>query len=657
MIGKMLGNRYEILEQIGIGGMSVVYKAKCHLLDRYVAIKVLKEDLTNDEEFIKKFRKESQAAASLSHPNIVNIYDVGYDKIDGKDIHYIVMEYINGKTLKEIITEKGKLSELEALDYSTQIAEALKHAHKNHIIHRDIKPHNIMITEDNIVKVTDFGIARAVTSSTITTTSNVLGSVHYFSPEQARGGYTDEKSDIYSLGIVMYEMLTGKVPFNGETPIGVALKHVQDEIIPPILENPNISPSFNKIILKCVQKRQSDRYQNVDELLVDLKNIYVNKNGVSSDITTDETLDMTKLIPPVSDKILNNENKNKKNNINRNTKGETHTKKKTTVVAIISAFILTSLLFVGYLQLRNSFSNDDYIVTPKLIGISEEEARKKAEDMGFELDIVDRVQSSDFEEGIIISQNVEEGVKIKPGYPIGVVISLGSENVEVPNLVNKSITEAERILKEAGLKLGNNIDYEFHDSIPIDYVISQSIEPYTAIAPNTRVDLVISKGPEVEEAIMIQLVGENVNKAISEIKNLGLAIGDIKYESSDNYAANIVMEQSEEPGSTLKPGTKINLKVSSGPASTPPSDPNVPGGEETPGAEEFSINLTVTPFADKDETEITIIRKQDGDTSTVYTKKHKSTDGTFDIPVTGKKGAVFEVYYDGIFQYSKSIEG
>jgi len=235
--------------------------------------------------------------------------------------------------------------------------------------------------------------------------------------------------------------------------------------------------------------------------------------------------------------------------------------------------------------------------------------------------------------------------------------SLGSENVEVPNLVNKSITEAERILKEAGLKLGNNIDYEFHDSIPIDYVISQSIEPYTAIAPNTRVDLVISKGPEVEEAIMIQLVGENVNKAISEIKNLGLAIGDIKYESSDNYAANIVMEQSEEPGSTLKPGTKINLKVSSGPASTPPSDPNVPGGEETPGAEEFSINLTVTPFADKDETEITIIRKQDGDTSTVYTKKHKSTDGTFDIPVTGKKGAVFEVYYDGIFQYSKSIEG
>lgn len=655
MIGKMLGNRYEILEQIGIGGMSVVYKAKCHLLDRYVAIKVLKEDLTNDEEFIKKFRKESQAAASLSHPNIVNIYDVGYDKIDGKDIHYIVMEYINGKTLKEVITEKGKLSESQTLDYSIQIAEALKHAHKNHIIHRDIKPHNIMITEDNIVKVTDFGIARAVTSSTITTTSNVLGSVHYFSPEQARGGYTDEKSDIYSLGIVMYEMLTGKLPFNGETPIGIALKHVQDEIIPPIVENPNISSSFNEIILKCVKKRQSDRYQNIDELLSDLKNILLNKNEMSS--VHDETLDMTILMPPVSNKSPNNDNGNKKDNFNRNSNNGNNPKKKTTVMAIISAFILASLLFIGYMQLRNNSSNDELIVTPNLIGISEEEAMKIAEDMGFELNVLDRIQNSEFEEGIIISQNVEEGIKIRRGYPVGVIISLGTENVEVPNLINKSITEAEQLLKEVGLKLGNNIEYEFHDSIPIDHVISQSIEPYTNVEPNTRVDLVLSKGPKVEEVIMIQLVGENVNKAISEIRNLGLAIGDIEYESSDIYATNIVMEQSQEPGSVLKPGTKINLKVSSGRTVTPPADPNEPGEGETPTEEEFSINLTVTPFADKDETEITIIRKQDGDTATVYTKKHKSTDGTFDIPVTGKKGAVFEVYYDGIFQYSKSIEG
>ena len=212
MIGTVLGGRYEIIEKIGGGGMALVYKAKCRLLNRYVAIKILRDEFINDEDFINKFKRESQAAASLSHPNIVNIYDVGVDEKDGHSIHYIVMEYIKGKTLKEIIREKGKLTLDETVDYSIQIAEALEHAHRNHIVHRDIKPHNIMVTEDGRIKVTDFGIARAATASTVTNTSNVIGSVHYFSPEQARGGYTGEKSDIYSLGIVMYEMITGKVP-------------------------------------------------------------------------------------------------------------------------------------------------------------------------------------------------------------------------------------------------------------------------------------------------------------------------------------------------------------------------------------------------------------------------------------------------------------
>ncbi|MBC7088267.1 MAG: Stk1 family PASTA domain-containing Ser/Thr kinase [Tissierellales bacterium] len=654
MIGKMLGNRYEILEQIGNGGMSTVYKAKCHLLDRYVAIKVLKEDLTNDEDFVKKFRKESQAAASLSHPNIVNIYDVGYENIDGKDIHYIVMEYINGKTLKEIIKEKGKLNESEALNYSIQIAEALKHAHKNHIIHRDIKPHNIMITQDNIVKVTDFGIARAVTSSTITTTSNVLGSVYYFSPEQARGGYTDEKSDIYSLGIVMYEMLTGRVPFNGDTPIGVALKHVQDDIVPPIEENPNISPAFNKIILKCVQKKQVDRYQNVDELLLDLNNLKRNFNQLNSKILEDETMDMTKLIPPV------NENLSSKNNnalTPNNYNNKNNSKKKTNIVAILAAFLIASLLFVGYLQLRNNQAANDLIITPNLVGKTEEEANRLAEEMGFEIEVIERVQSAEFEEGIIISQNVDEGVRIRKGFPIGIVVSLGFDNVEVPNLINKSISEAERLLKEAGLRIGNNIEYEFHDEIPIDYVISQSIEPYSVVTPNTRVDLVISKGPKDAEVIMIQLVGENINKAITDIRNLGLEVGEIKYEPSDNYQANIVTDQSHSPGSTIKKGTTIDLVVSSGQPVTPPTNPENPNEPEEPGNQEFSIKLTVTPFADKDETEITILRKQDGSSMTVYTGKHKPAEGSFDVTVFGKKGAVFEVYYDGIFQYSQSIEG
>ena len=245
MIGKILGNRYEIVEKIGGGGMALVYKAKCKLLNRYVAIKILRSEFINDEEFINKFRRESQAAASLSHPNIVNIYDVGVED----NIYYIVMEYIKGNTLKQLIREKGKLDANEALDIAIKIADALHHAHENHIVHRDIKPHNILVTEDGRVKVTDFGIARAATTSTVTNTSNVIGSVHYFSPEQARGGYTDENSDIYSLGVVMYEMVTGRLPFEGDSPITVALKHIQEDIELPTSIESSVPKSVESIIL------------------------------------------------------------------------------------------------------------------------------------------------------------------------------------------------------------------------------------------------------------------------------------------------------------------------------------------------------------------------------------------------------------------------
>ena len=316
MIGKILGGRYEIIEQIGGGGMALVYKAKCKLLDRFVAIKVLKDEFVNDEEFVRKFRRESQAAASLSHSNIVNIYDVGVENDGNNQIYYIVMEYIKGKTLKELIKEKGKLSLENALDYSYQIAEALQQAHKNHIVHRDIKPHNIMITDDNRVKVTDFGIARAATSSTVTTTSNVLGSVHYFSPEQARGGYTDEKSDIYSLGIVMYEMVTGKLPYQGESPITVALKHVQEDIKPPREWNKNIPIGFENIILKCVQKRQADRYSNITELIKDLRKVKENINDFSFE-DADNYDSHTKVIPVVDIEDDNNMNNNKKKQKNK----------------------------------------------------------------------------------------------------------------------------------------------------------------------------------------------------------------------------------------------------------------------------------------------------------------------------------------------------
>ena len=266
--GRLLANRYEILEKIGSGGMATVYKAKCHVLNRYVAIKILRDEFTTDEEFVKRFEVEAQSAASITHPNIVSVYDVG---VDG-NLHYIVMELVKGKTLKDIIVEeKGPLPWKWSVNIAIQIASALETAHKNHIIHRDIKPHNIIITEDGVAKVTDFGIAKAVSNSTITAFGTTIGSVHYFSPEHARGGFTDEKSDIYSLGVVMYEMLTGRVPFDADTPVSVALKHMQEEPIAAIVANPNIPIAVNDIIMKALKKDPNLRYQSATAMLIDLK--------------------------------------------------------------------------------------------------------------------------------------------------------------------------------------------------------------------------------------------------------------------------------------------------------------------------------------------------------------------------------------------------
>lgn len=266
LVGKVIGNRYEMLEKIGEGGMATVYKARCNILKRYVAVKVLREEFTTDEEFIRRFNTEAQAAASLTHPNIVSIFDVGHED----NVYYIVMELVQGKTLKEIINEDGVLPWKWSVNIAIQVASALETAHKNNIVHRDIKPHNIIITEDGIAKVTDFGIAKAVSNSTITAFGTTIGSVHYFSPEHARGGYTDAKSDIYSLGVVMYEMLTGRVPFDADTPVSIALKHMQEKPVEPMKLNPSIPFAINKIIMKAMEKEPSLRYQNATEMLKDL---------------------------------------------------------------------------------------------------------------------------------------------------------------------------------------------------------------------------------------------------------------------------------------------------------------------------------------------------------------------------------------------------
>jgi len=634
MLGKVLGNRYEIIEKIGEGGMALVYKARCRLLNRYVAIKVLKDEFVNDEEFIKKFRRESQAAASLSHPNIVSIYDVGMEKIDDHDVYYIVMEYIKGKTLKDLIKEKRKLSVEETIDYSIQIAEALEHAHKNHIVHRDIKPHNIMITEDGRVKVTDFGIARAATFSTVTNTSTVVGSVHYFSPEQARGRYTDEKSDIYSLGIVMYEMITGKVPFEGDSPISVALKHIQEEIVPPREIDSSIPVGLQNIILKCVKKNQSDRYSSATQLLSDLRKLkYSNGNVIIGDLELED--EPTRIIPRIENE---DDNEMKQQNVGNKRKEAKDGGLKVIFLAIVLAFIVVSSLALGFFKFKDYFIAKE-VTVPDLVGIEKDEAEEELEKIGLKLRVVDETYSNEYEEGVIVSQKVEPGTKVKEGYTIEVVVSKGKQLVKVPNLINRNIEEIESILKEAGLKEGT-VDYQYSDTIPANVIIDQDPDPFAEVEYGSRVNLIVSRGPEVKLVRMPNLVGLTEQAAKNALIAHELVVGEIIREHNDEYKAGVVFKQSIEAGTQVEANTPIDLYISLG-AKEEPKD------EEPGESEEIPIDIRITPESENEQVEIRIDRIQDGKRQTVYRNVVETTGKELKIKVTGKKGSKFEIYQDG----------
>lgn len=555
--GKILGNRYEIIEKIGNGGMATVYKSKDRVLNRYVAVKILRDEFTTDEEFIKRFRIEAQSAASLTHPNIVSIFDVGNEG----SLYYIVMELIKGKTLKEIITEEnGPLPWKWSLNVVTQIASALETAHKNNIVHRDIKPHNIIITEDGIAKVTDFGIAKAVSNSTITAFGTTIGSVHYFSPEHARGGYTDAKSDLYSLGVVMYEMLTGRVPFDADTPVSVALKHMQEEPVQPKELNDNIPQVVNDIIMKAMQKDVNLRYQSATEMLKDLNaalknpddnfvHIGSNVGAATQRISTQEIAEAERKA-----KEANNPKNGKKPN-----KFIQFVKKHKALSFVIGAIILFFVAFgttMGIVELVNPKD----VQIPDLVNKTQDEAEQIVKELKLKLVVKAEEYNENVEEGKIISQDpaYQENYTIKEHSEISVVISKGTETVEVPDVVGKTREEAEKLLKDAGLVA--EITEENDEKVEAGIVLSQDIEDGETVNKGSTVKLVVSKGSGIVNVEVPSLVGKTEQEARNLLTEAGLKVNVVNDEDESKNDG-VVLRQSKDAGTEVQEGTTITITV------------------------------------------------------------------------------------------------
>ncbi len=561
--GKFLGNRYEILEKIGNGGMATVYKAKCHVLNRYVAVKVLRDEFTTDEEFIKRFNSEAQSAASLTHPNIVSVYDVGNED----NIYYIVMELIQGKTLKEIISSDGALSWKWSVNVGIQIASALETAHKNNIVHRDIKPHNIIITEDGVAKVTDFGIAKAVSNSTITAFGSTIGSVHYFSPEHARGGYTDAKSDLYSLGVVLYEMVTGRVPFDADTPVSVALKHMQEVPAEPIKLNPAIPTAVNDIIIRAMQKDINLRYSNATEMLRDLSMALKKPDGNFVAIKSFENGEFpTQRIPILNNMDIEEQIRQKDEQMNSRTNNKKKPNKlkqfieKHKFLSAILGIIILFTLTVGITYLATSIGRVGDVQIPNLVGLSKEEAEKQLLDLKLKYEISDEKFDLEVPAGYIISQDPGyiPNYKIKEKSTIKIVVSKGQEEVKVPKVTGMKKDEAIEELEK--LNLNVEVKEEISTKVEKDYVIKQSQDANTVLKAGETVTITVSIGDGIEKVTVPSVIGKSEADArkILEVSNLS---ANVIYEESSSNTNGTVLKQDISAGTETPKNSTINITV------------------------------------------------------------------------------------------------
>lgn len=542
--GKLLGSRYEIIEKIGSGGMATVYKAKDLILKRFVAVKVLREEYTTDNEFIKRFNTEAESAASLVHPNIVSVYDVGKEG----NLYYIVMELVKGKTLKEIIVEDGRMGWKWSVKIAKQIAQALEVAHKNNIIHRDIKPHNIIITEDGVAKVTDFGIAKAVSNSTITAFGTTIGSVHYFSPEHARGGYTDAKSDLYSLGVVLYEMVTGRVPFDADTPVSVALKHMQETPVSPIVLNPAIPKSLNDLILKAMEKDPNMRYSSATEMIEDLDKII--KNPENIEIKSTEYNKARRISEPETS-AKKQTKMNKIKNYFQN-----HKAVKVILIALIFIIVFVASIVIT-LSVMNSKNPKD-VLLPNFIGLTLDEAKSKGAESKLEINVADEKYDVEIPEGQIISQDpkYQANFTVKEGRTINVIVSKGQEIVKVTKLIGKTKDEARKEAKALGIEL--EIEEDYNDDVEAGIVVEQDKQEGEEILAGSKVKIKVSLGIEqVEVPNLTGLSEDEAKKKITEAKLKWIRTDRIK----DSSKGKGVVEQSISAKSFIDKNSEIAITI------------------------------------------------------------------------------------------------
>ena len=687
--GTMLQDRYEILEKIGSGGMSEVYKAKCHKLNRLVAIKVLKSEFTSDATFVSKFKMEAQAAAGLSHPNIVNIYDV----VDEGDIHFIVMELVEGITLKSYITKKGHLDVKEAIGIAIQVASGIEAAHEQHIIHRDIKPQNMLISMDGKVKVADFGIARAVSSQTMNA-ATVVGSVHYISPEQARGGYSDERSDLYSLGITMFEMVTGHVPFEGDNTVTVALAHLENPMPDPRTLNPDVSPSLARIILKCTEKRPERRYPNAAAVISDLRRALLNDDDPSVGMIAEEDHSSDTIV--ISPKELNliktrsgerireakpvkeirerRERHDLEKRYDQPENGKKDQKKKENDVAtglekiltglgVAAAVIVVAVVIVFILKLgglfRSSTPEDPTetssveatteeaktaaasettisqkeVYMPKLVGHSEEEAEKILQGLDLTMQ-VEQENSDEVEKGMVISQKEKVDTVVPRFSKVTVVVSAGSDKVDISELGLSGMTLETAVRLLEGKNLKADVQEEASEDVTSGTIIRY--EPEDKVALGSTVILYVSTGPEDEFVPVPNLYGKTDAEAAALLSASGLVAGEVTKEYDSTVSAGHVISQGVEAGTQVAPGDTVDYTLSLGPEA--PKKQFIASLDAS-----YPLQVSYGPGAASSEIQILIRLKQTVNGKVTYTKlaepKSYSADTTLNIKLDKIRGA------------------